>query len=124
MSTAAIHAAVFAAPTSLVGGRVYPVMFPQEPLPTWPAIRYTPAGGTTHSTSCGTSAEDDCTLQIDCVALNFDDALALAASARTALEGIATLTVLADAPPLAEFDAETRTWRSLQRFTVYLAPAA
>ena len=55
MTTAAQNTAIFAALTGLVSGRVYLVMFPQQLLPAWPAIRYTPAGGTTHSTSCGTS---------------------------------------------------------------------
>jgi len=124
MTTAAQNTALFAALTGLVSGRVYPVMFPQQPLPVWPAIRYTPAGGTTHSTSCGTSDEDDPAVQIDCVAETFDGAVTLAASARTALEGITLCPVLADSPALYEFDAETRTWRSLQRFTFYPAPAA
>jgi len=124
MTTTAQNAALFAALSPLVSGRVYPVLFPQQPLPVWPAIRYTPAGGTTHHTSCGTSAEDDATVQIDCVAETPDAAMTLAASARTAIESAASLTAHADGPPLAEFDAETRTWRTLQRFTLYPAPAA
>ena len=54
----------------LVSGRCWPVVFPQKPAPTWPAIRYTPVGGTVTPDVCGggDGTLDDVRVQIDCVA--------------------------------------------------------
>lgn len=104
----------------LVGGRCYPVMFPQEPLPTWPAIRYTPVGGTVWPDVCGSGdgAEDDARVQIDSVAETFVGARLLAQQVRTALKTFDPPAV-ADGPAVFEFDAETRTFRAIQDFTIY-----
>lgn len=116
----ALHAAL----APLVAGRVYPVMFPQEPLPTWPAIRYTPVGGTVYPDACGSGdgAEDDVRVQIDSVAPTFDAARLLNQQVRAAL-GAFTPPAVADGPPLFDFDAETRTFRAIQDFTLYPSSA-
>lgn len=111
----------------LVGGRVYPVMFPQEPLPTWPAIRYTPVGGTVWPDVCGSGdgAEDDVRVQIDCVAETYLAARTLNQQVRAALAGwSAGPPAVADGPPLFDFDPETRTHRAIQTFTLYPSSSA
>ena len=109
----------------LVGGRVYPVMFPQEPLPTWPAIRYTPVGGTTYPDACGSGdgAEDDVAVQIDVVASTYLAARDLHQQVRAALMTFSPPAV-ADGAPLFDFDPETRTHRAIQTFTLYPSSAA
>lgn len=111
----------------LVGGRVYPVMFPQEPLPTWPAIRYTPVGGSTNPDVCGSGdgAEDDVAVQIDVVASTYLTARDLQQQVRAALMAWPLVPAVADGAPLFDFDPETRTHRAIQTFTLYpSSPAA
>ena len=117
----ALHAAL----APLVAGRVYPVMFPQEPLPTWPAIRYTPVGGQVWPDACGSGdgAEDDVRVQIDSVATTFDGARQLQQQVRAALVAF-TPPAVADGPPIFDFDPETRTFRAIQDFTLYPSSAA
>jgi hypothetical protein len=112
----ALHSALAA----LVAGRVYPVMFPQEPLPTWPAIRYTPVGGTVWPDACGSGdgAEDDVRVQIDSVAPTFAGARLLQQQVRAAMMAF-TPPAVADGPPIFDFDPETRTFRAIQDFTLY-----
>ena len=56
-------------------------MIPQEPgkPPVWPAIRYTPVGGTITPDACGggTAFTDDQRVQVDCIveAINNDEEL-------------------------------------------------
>jgi hypothetical protein len=104
----------------LVGGRCFPVMFPQEPLPTWPAIRYTPIGGTVWAANCGSDGgeTDDPTVQIDCVAESYMAARALHQSVRTALLAFDPPAV-ADGALRFDYDAETRTHRASQDYTLY-----
>lgn len=118
-----IHdAIIFAALGPLVSSRCYPVMIPQEEgtPPVWPAIRYTPAGGTIIADACGggTAVTDDQRVQIDCIAETYKAAGALCELARAAMEALAVPTV-ADGPPLYEYDAETKTFRAIQDFTIY-----
>jgi len=117
----ALHAAL----STLVAGRVYPVMFPQEPLPTWPAIRYTPVGGSTNPDVCGSGdgTLDDVQVQIDCVADTYLAARTLQQQVRTALMAF-TPPAVADGAPLFDYDAETRTHRAIQTFTLYPSSAA
>lgn len=109
----------------LVGGRVYPVMFPQEPLPTWPAIRYTPVGGSTNPDACGSGdgTLDDVSVQIDVVAATYTAARDLQQQVRAALQTF-TPPAVADGAPLFDFDAETRTHRAIQTFTLYPSSSA
>lgn len=117
--------ALYTALAPLVAGRVYPVMFPQEPLPTWPAIRYTPVGGAVYPDACGSGdgAEDDVRVQIDSVAPTFDGARLLNQQVRAALMTF-TPPAVADGPPIFDFDPETRTHRAIQDFTLYPSSAA
>lgn len=88
MSTA-IHKAIVDALKPLVSNRVYPNEFPQgNPLPIWPAIRYTVFPGNPFPTLCGTSDEDgdDVTVYIDVVATNYPEMRALKARVIAALE--------------------------------------
>lgn len=111
----------------LVGGRVYPVMFPQEPLPTWPAIRYTPVGGSTNPDACGSGdgAEDDVAVQIDCVAETYQAARNLNKLVRAALTSwTAGPPAVADSSPIFDWDAEAKAFRAIQTFTLYPSSSA
>jgi hypothetical protein len=106
----------------LVAGRVFPVVFPQEPLPTWPAIRYTPVGGSTNPDVCGSGdgTLDDVQVQIDVVASTYLAARDLHNQVRAALMGwTAGPPAVADGAPIFDYDAETRTHRAIQTFTLY-----
>jgi len=118
----ALHAAL----APLVAGRVFPVMFPQEPLPTWPAIRYTPVGGQVWPDACGggDGSTDDVRVQTDSVATTFAAARDLNLQVRAAMLAFDPPAV-ADGPPIFDFDPETRTFRAIQDFTLYpSSPAA
>jgi len=117
--------ALYAALAPLVAGRCFPVMFPQEPLPTWPAIRYTPVGGTAWADACGSGdgTLDDARVQIDSVAHSYDGARQLAQLVRAALTSFNPPAVT-ESPALFDFDAETRTFRASQDFTFYPSSAA
>lgn len=123
-------AALFSALSPLVAGRMYPVNFPQEPLPTWPAIRYTPVGGAVWPDACGAGDgdTDDVRVQIDYVAQDdgatsgFDRVVALAKAGRSALMDFDPPCV-ADGPPLFQYDSETKTHRATQDFTFYPSSA-
>lgn len=97
-------------------------MIPQEEdkPPVWPAIRYTPVGGTITLDACGggTAATYDQRVQVDCIAENYKACGALCELARAAMEGLA-VPCAADGPPIYEWDSETRTFRSIQDFTIY-----
>lgn len=112
--------ALYAVLAPLVANRCFPVMFPQEPLPIWPAIRYTPVGGTVWAANCGAGDgnEDDPRVQIDCVAASYLEARSLGQSVRTALLTFDPPAV-PDGPATFYFDAETKTHVCLQDFTLY-----
>ncbi len=87
-----IHSAhLLAALNPLVDERVFALRFQQEPLPTWPAIRYTPRGGPISADVCngGSDDTDDIFVQVDYVAETYEQADALARAGRTALQAIA-----------------------------------
>lgn len=115
--SAAYFTELFTALSPIVGGRVYPVKFPQEPLPTWPAIRYTPEGGATEKTSCGDADSPDISVQIDVVAKNFLDLLPLAESVKTAMSTFSVPVVLENYPGFT-YDHETKTHRAILQFTI------
>jgi hypothetical protein len=110
----------------LVAGRCWPVMFPQtEAAPVWPAIRYTPVGGTVHSDACGggDGSTDDQRVQIDCVAETYLAARDLCQQVRTALMAFDPPAV-PEGPALFDFDPELRVHRAIQDFTLYPSSAA
>lgn len=81
--------AIFAALRPLVADRVYPNEFPQgDPLPIWPAIRFTVITGDPSPTLCGTGDEDgdDVVVFIDVVAETYPEMRALKAQVITALQ--------------------------------------
>lgn len=88
MSTA-VHKAILDALSSLVSNRIWPNEFPQgNPLPIWPAIRYTVVTGNAFPTLCGTDDDDgdDVTVFIDVVATTYPAMRALRDQAITALK--------------------------------------
>jgi len=109
-------AAIFAALGPLVGGRCYPVVFPQEPLPTWPAIRYTPTGGATYPSSCGDSDADDQTVQVHAVAETYSEAETLERAVRIALTQALPCTT--DGAASFDYDSDTKTHRAVLLFTI------
>lgn len=119
----ALHAVL----APLVAGRCWPVMFPQAPdaPPVWPAIRYTPVGGTVHPDACGggDGSTDDARVQIDAVAETYLGARDLMQQIRTALMTFDPPAV-PEGPALFEYDAETRTHRAIQDFTLYPSSSA
>lgn len=117
----ALHAAL----SSLVAGRVWPVMFPQSPLPIWPAIRYTPVGGTVYPDACGggDGAADDVRVQIDAVAETYVAARDLNQQIRAALMAF-TPPAVPEGPPLFDYEPELKVHRAIQDFTLYPSSAA
>jgi hypothetical protein len=112
----ALHAAL----SALVAGRVWPVMFPQSPLPTWPAIRYTPVGGTVYPDACGggDGTLDDVRVQIDSAAETFVGARTLNQQVRAAMMAF-TPPAVPEGPPIFDFDPELRVHRAIQDFVLY-----
>lgn len=113
-----LKADLFDALRGLVSDRCYPDTFPQEPnTPTWPAIRYTVAGGTITGDICGSGTEetDDIRMQIDAVAVTHKDRDALKTAIRAALLTFSPPCVL-DSPSLDRYDSETKTFISSQDF--------
>jgi len=107
--------AIFTALRSLVADRVYPNEFPQgDPLPVWPAVRYTIVSTNPAPTLCGSDGEDvdDVTVFIDAVAVTYPQMRTLKAQVIAALEGT-------DPPCVRQvggtetFDGETRTHRAV-----------
>ncbi len=117
----ALHTAL----SSLVAGRVWPVMFPQSPLPTWPAIRYTPVGGTVYPDACGAGdgTADDVRVQIDAVAETYVAARDLNQQIRAALMAFSPPAV-PEGPPIFDYDPELRVHRAIQDWTLYPSSAA
>jgi hypothetical protein len=102
----------------LVANRAFPVTFPQQPLPTWPAIRYTPTGGTVQQTSCGDADEPDLSIQIDAVDVKFvDGLLPLVEQIKTAMKAFSVPAVLENSP-IFDYDAETKTHRAILSYTI------
>lgn len=106
---------------ALVQDRVYPNTFPQgEPLPVWPAIRYTIVSEDPAGSLCGTNDEesDSIRVQFDIVAVTFAAMRTLKAQVIAALDN-------SDPPSVREpggfetYDAETRTHRAVIDFTFH-----
>lgn len=116
---------LFALLAPLVAQRVYPVVFPLQPLPQWPAIRYTPLGGAVWPTNCGAgdASTDDFAVQIDTVAPTYDEAQALALQVRSTLDA-ATPPWVADAALRIVHDHETNTFMAQQDYTHYPSSGA
>lgn len=117
----ALHTAL----SSLVAGRVWPVIFPQSPLPTWPAIRYTPVGGTVYPDACGggDGTADDVRVQIDAVAETYSGTRLLNQQIRAALMAFSPPAV-PEGPPIFDYDPELKVHRAIQDFTLYPSSAA
>lgn len=113
-------ALIYAALAPLVSNRCYPVVFAQSGASGWPAIRYTPVGGTAWPDACGTGdgAEDTVRVQIDCAALKFDDAMALATQVRAALAAVPSPPFISEGPPVCNFDADARVFLARQDFLI------
>lgn len=119
--------ALFAALSPLVAGRVWPVMFPQDPAapPTWPAIRYTPVGGQIAPDACGSGdgTLDDVRVQLDAVAETYEGARLLNQQIRAAMMTF-TPPAVAEGPPTFDFDPDLRVHRAVQDFTLYPSSSA
>lgn len=113
-------ALILAALNPLVSDRVWAVSFPQQPLPEWPAIRFTPVGGAISADVCngGSADTDDILVQVDYVATTYEEAGALSVQGRAALQAIsqAGLNVAASSAEIHDYDAETKTYRVIQDF--------
>jgi hypothetical protein len=120
-----VQTSIFGALASIFDGRVYPSTFPQ-PLesPQWPAARYTLVASTQFNDACGDDEPtDDSIVQLDVVALEYDEMVALKIEARAAMVAIT------DPPCSCEgwaetFDAETKTHRAILRFSFYPSTVA
>jgi hypothetical protein len=112
---------IFAAVSSLVGGRVYPLTFvqPSGALPTWPAIRYTVVSDSIEATVCGSGGTDqaDTRVQLDVVAATYAAVRALRLQVITAMEALTTPTVWDGDGET--FDEPTRTFRARLDFVIY-----
>jgi hypothetical protein len=97
---------------SLVGDRVHASTFPETRLQDWPAIRFTVVSDTPFPDQCGSDdeASDDVRVQIDVVAMTYDEMKALKS---------AVIAAMADTDPGCEraggfetYDADTKTHRA------------
>jgi hypothetical protein len=111
------HALLRAALDTLVAGGYHPNTFPQEDrAPTWPAIRGTIITAQAFTDQCGDDAgeTDDETVQLDVVAVEYDEMKALAGDG-----GTVRLALLSMQPPafragyFETFDRETKTHRGV-----------
>jgi hypothetical protein len=102
----------------LVADRIWPNRFAQgDPLPTWPALRYTVVSRDTVVSLCGTTSEadDDVRVQIDIVAKTYTQMDTLKAQVIAALDGT-------DPPCTRQsggfetYDVETTTHRAVIDF--------
>lgn len=117
-----ITGVVFNALKGLVSNRCYPSTFPQEGMPTWPAIRYTLVDVITGTTICDDDLgeTDDYRVQIDCVALTDGATQALRDAVFAAMQTVE--------PPARRdgwfmtYDPETKTHRAV--ITYLLQPSS
>lgn len=103
----------------LVGNRVSEDTFPQPPaVPVWPAIRYS-FNGVPIVDVCGDG--DDATaersIQLDVVAENRTAARALRLQVMAAMRTFAPPAILNN--DISTFDAETKTFRRILRYTLH-----
>lgn len=116
-----IHSAlILDALDALADSRVYAVTFPQEPLPEWPAIRFTPYGGPISSDACNGGSEDtdDIPVQFDFAAKTYEEAAELCRRGREALQAIEHpgLNVSAISSPRYEPDPDFKVILAIQDF--------
>ncbi len=113
------HATLKAALGTLVGGRYYPVKFPQETgAPTWPAIRGTIVSFDNQADQCdaGTEEDEDPRVQLDICARTHDEAKALRTQVLIALAAVAWI----KQPGGGEgWDAEAKVHRFREDFVLY-----
>jgi hypothetical protein len=104
---------------SLVDGRVHALTFPQLSAPVWPAIRFTVVADTPFADQCGSEDEetDDIRVQLDVVALAYDDMKTLKS---------AVIAAMANTTPGAErvggfetFDDDTKTNRAVIEYVFH-----
>jgi hypothetical protein len=114
------HATLRTALGPLVAGRYYPVKFPQEKVPTWPAIRGTFVTFDNQIDQCGAGTEDDedVRVQIDICATTKDAAYALRSLVLTTLAGLADPWIRQPGGGEA-WDAEAKVHRYREDFVLY-----
>lgn len=120
-----MHALLYATLGPLVEGRYYPNNFPQEDTaPTWPAIRGTLVTAQAFTALCGDDDGESDTpeIQLDVVAIDYDQAAALAAAVRSALVGT-------DPPSertgqFETFDRDTKTHRVVLSYRFHPSSSA
>ncbi len=116
-----VEVLVFNALKPLVSNRVYPNQFPQDPAtPKWPAIRMQRIVTTPVVTVCGDGGDEsaDVLMQLDIVALNWNDVVILRGQVMAAMDAIP------DPKPVwsgegSDFDVETKTHRVRLDYTFY-----
>jgi len=116
------EAAIFEALKSAVDNRCYPIVFPQQPkLPVWPAIRYTRISATPVITLEGDGGDEtaDSDFQIDLVALNNAQLVALRAEVMARMKAILDPVQPVWTGESAEYDFETKTHRCRLDYTFY-----
>ena len=120
MSVANLPASLFTALSSLVSNRVYPLKFPLQPTPIWPAIRYTIVSNVPSADICGDGGDltADARVQLDVVASTYAAMLTLRASVMTAMPNVLP-PVLLENSGTYDFDAETKTYRSIMDYMFY-----
>jgi hypothetical protein len=102
----------------LVGGRIYPTIFPQAPAtPVWPAIRYVRVSTSVFEDLCGEGDDDshDVRVQLDIVAEGFVAARTLRDQVRIAMKSVAVLA----SGEFQDFDPETKTHRRTLDYIFY-----
>lgn len=112
---------------SLVGGRVYPNVFPQPQgtpnKPRWPAIRYSLTYGSTPDI-CGVPGHslDDVRAQLDIVADSYGAAVILRDQVISALDSTSPPSIRQDGG-FETFDVETKTHRVVLEYVFYPSSA-
>jgi hypothetical protein len=107
---------------SLVSNRVYANTFPQQNNnPTWPAIRFTVVGGEVFADLCGSEdwQTDDARVQLDVVALEYDQMRSLVQQVISAMGLITDPPVRRSLATTETFDSETKTHRSILEYTFH-----
>jgi hypothetical protein len=104
---------------ALVDGRVHALIFPEEALATWPAIRFTVVSDVPFADQCGSEEEasDDVHIQLDVVAESYDEMKALKS---------AVIAAMANTTPGCERvggfetpDEETKTYRAVVEYVFH-----
>lgn len=106
----------------LVGDRVYASTFPQQNnAPTWPAIRFTIIAGEVFPDLCGSETwqTDDVRVQLDVVALEYDQMRSLVQQVISAMGALTDPPARRSAATVETFDAETKTHRAILDYTLH-----